>query len=104
MLDLIYQPHDKLADLLATEPLKAAQNAFPTENFGEKADYSNYDRNTWEPHHNDRHQSKALTHLIGNTQVERKKLKLNMESDIQFYWNCLVLMLLECVSLTPCTC
>ena len=49
--------------------------AFPTAEFGEKPDYSNFNRMQWKPRTNDSHRSKALEHRQCNTQTKQKVIE-----------------------------
>ena len=49
--------------------------AFPTENFGEKADYSGYDRDNWKPRDRESHHKQALAHRDSNTATLRDSIE-----------------------------
>ena len=44
---------------------------FPTEHFGEKADYSNFNRTQWEPHTNALHRNEAEIWFASKTRSEQ---------------------------------
>ena len=48
---------------------------FPTEAFGEKADYTNFNRTEWETRTNEQHRSAAKKHRNCNTLSHEKKMK-----------------------------
>lgn len=48
---------------------------FPTETFGEKADYSGFDRSTWEPHSNSSHRYYANKHKDSVLGRQRKEIE-----------------------------
>ena len=61
----------------ATKGCSRCKTSFPTEIFGDMADYFNFERSSWEPRTNTEHRAIATKHLKSNTLG--RKLKLNME-------------------------
>lgn len=50
-------------------------SSFPTESFGEKADYSNFNRNLWISRTNEHHRSKAFEYRDCNTKADQAKIE-----------------------------
>ena len=48
---------------------------FPTSAFGEKPDYSNFNRSEWEPRTNDAHRAAALKYRDCNTKTQQKEIE-----------------------------
>ena len=48
---------------------------FPTESFGQKSDYSGFNRSTWEPRKNSTHRQHAYEHKSCNTGVDRRRIE-----------------------------
>ena len=59
----------------ATKGCSKCTLSFPTKNFGDKPDYSNYDRNSWELRTNDEHRAVSVQHLQCNTQTDQRKIE-----------------------------
>lgn len=55
---------------------------FCTEKFGEKADYSNFDKDNWPPRTNDHHRSHTKKHRLANT--KSKQTKIEHESGVRY--------------------
>ena len=49
--------------------------SFPTKNFGEKPDHSNFNRSEWENRRNDEHREIALKYVECNTQTDQRKIE-----------------------------
>lgn len=60
----------------ATKGCSRCKTSFPTETFGDKSDYSNFDRSSWELHTNTEHTNIATKHLQSNTLADRKKVEV----------------------------
>ena len=59
----------------ATKGCSKCFSSFSTASFGEKADYSNFDRRSWERRTNDHHRTIALQHRDCNTKKDRLKIE-----------------------------
>ena len=79
MWDVTFRQPGKYVDLLVIEPLKAVQNVcilfLQLGLHGEKGDYSNIDRNSWEPRKNDLHREVAHKYLQCNMRSEQHELE-----------------------------
>ena len=67
---------------------------FPTTSFGEKPDYSGFDKINWTPRSSKLH-SIVTMHICTKFVTplrQRGKLNVIMVVGTQFYWNCLILM------------
>ena len=51
--------------------------SFPTECFGEKGDYSNFDRTSWDPRTNSSHREATNRYLQCNTRSEQYEIERN---------------------------
>ena len=49
--------------------------SFPTEQFGEKNDYSNFDRSKWEPRTNSCHRELSAEYRMCNTRSEQQQIE-----------------------------
>ena len=68
----------KVSGFLGPQALKGCSVcdiSFPTEKFGEKPDYSNFDRSTWKPRNSVMHSILAAKHHSCKTMQERKDLE-----------------------------
>ena len=59
----------------ATKGCSRCQLSFPTDHFGEKADYTNFNRALWEKSDNASHRLFAEKHKVSNTKVERVEIE-----------------------------
>ena len=62
--------------------------AFPTEKFGEKADFTGIDRTLWPPHNIETHLKHALEYKSAHTKEEKKRLNAIMVAVIPFFKSC----------------
>ena len=68
----------------ATKRCSKCLLSFPTENFGDKPDHSNFNRDEWEKRSNDEHREIAKKYEECNTQADQRKIE-RMRFDILFY-------------------
>ena len=66
----------------ATKGCSKCNTSFPTNSFGEKADYSNYNRSSWKARTNEDHRANVMKHLVRNTLAEREKIET--ESGVRY--------------------
>ena len=55
---------------------------FPTENFGEKPDYSNFNKTEWTPRTNEHHRTNAEKHRLASTDARQKDIE--RESGVRY--------------------
>ena len=67
---------------MATKGCSKCQISFPTEAFGEKPDYSNFDRSSWEPRTGSMHKSTALEHQKCTTRT--KQLGIERDTGVRY--------------------
>ena len=99
VLHVIYQLHASLCVCWSqcTTCLFKCLQPFPTSSFGEKADFSGYDQNTWQQRSNEFHRHYAKIYRDCNTRDAEKKMECDMVIDIQCYWTYRTLMWCVCV-------
>ena len=73
---------------------------FPTTSFGDKPDYTGFDRVLWESPSNESHRLHSIKRVIRLR--SRNILNVNMAADIQYCLSYLTMMSLECVSSIQC--
>lgn len=59
----------------ATKGCSKCLVSFPTESFGQKADYTNFERSSWDPRTNDSHREIAQKYCLCNTQADQRKIE-----------------------------
>ena len=69
MLPATSPRHAKYADLLAIKGCSKCLKSFSTEHFGEKADFSGFDRENWELRNANSHRRFAEKHVAAKTQA-----------------------------------
>lgn len=66
----------------ATKGCSKWQISFPTEKFGEKPDYSNFNQSSWEPHTGSMHNSTALEYQKCTTRT--KQLGIEQHTEVRY--------------------
>ena len=75
-------------------------SSFPTEHFGDKPDYSNFDRSSWIIRDIESHKAHALHHRDCNTKSDRVAIERLMGLGILAYCSFHILIHQECASST----
>ena len=101
MLPATSPRHAKYADLLAIKGCSKCLKSFSTEHFGEKADFSGFDRENWELRNANSHRRFAEKHVAAKTQAAQTVIEHGCR------YSCLLELPLLfgsccCVSLTQC--
>ena len=71
------------------------QKTFPTERFGEKPDYSEFDRHGWTSRSSETHGHHAFQHKTCQTRSDQ------VDIDIQYYSDCYILILFHIYVIDP---
>ena len=93
----------KVSGFVGHNALHGCFKAFPTSNFGEKPDFTGFDRSLWEPRSIVSHRQHALATKTAKQHSSKNLLRGSTDADTLFCWSCLTMMSYECLLWIPCT-